>query len=589
MSRQHLPGNRNEQVGTEAFDRLQFNIDDHEPRKDTSKWCTGWVTPTLIALFYIAGLVSAAGHYFFFRYLNEREADISSQSWVSNISIAFVRVFSISLGSTLGIAYTQLLWRRLRGTPLKVSTIDSLFQISSNPLKLLDTSGITKAPILWLTAAFLPCVPIATIFPPGALIIYQPAITANSSMSVPWYDFDYRGNDSSYQSLAAHALFTLGSDGELRYAKPYLSRVAKRSIMSGSFLPSPSPCGANCSYTVTFLGPSFSCQDQISSDLPQLVAQNYGNVSSNGRARSEFNPAYIQYIAAQNYTAALNGNFTFEVQWNNHSSLSCTTWYSEYTLSISYSNFVQSVAVHVLKQQPLNGTYLAANALFYKDGSWYPNDWVLMSGVNVSTAYRESNVRAVMQSLVDTMSGAVSEYGSENQFIANTIVLETPLASFDPAESRSVHINLSAEVLQGLLQNITISLLTLANANLITEVTTKDYVTKYQFAFQEKLIVPYASALTISFVIVVLGLRALVKNGVSANGAGFLQLLCTTKGSKTVDEAAWAGSLGGNENVPKELEDLVVRFGELRDRVGVRAGFGVADEVRKLVKGRNYG
>lgn len=139
------------------------------------------------------------------------------------------------------------------------------------------------------------------------------------------------------------------------------------------------------------------------------------------------------------------------------------------------------------------------------------------------------------------------------------------------------------------MQNITISLLTLANADLGTEITTKNSVAKYQFAFQGKLIVPYASALGISFVIVVLGLRALVKNGVSASGAGFLQLLCTTKGSKAVDEAAWAGSLGGNENVPKELEDLVVRFGELRDRVGVRAGFGVADEVRTLVKGRDYG
>jgi hypothetical protein len=117
-------------------------------------------------------------------------------------------------------------------------------------------------------------------------------------------------------------------------------------------------------------------------------------------------------------TTALNGSFTFEIQWNNQSSLSCTTWYSEYTLLVSYSNFVQSVAVHVLKQQPLNGTYLAANALFYKPGTWYPNDWVLTSGVNVSTAYRESNVWAVMQSLVDTMSGAVSEYGMPlSQFI----------------------------------------------------------------------------------------------------------------------------------------------------------------------------
>jgi hypothetical protein len=163
------------------------------------------------------------------------------------------------------------------------------------------------------------------------------------------------------------------------------------------------------------------------------------------------------------------------------------------------------------------------------------------------------------------------------------------LAQFDPADKHGLKINLSAKVLQGLLQNITISLLTIANAEPGTEVTRTNYANKYKFAFPARLIAPYAAALAISLVIVVLGLWALAKNGVSANGAGFLQLLCTTKGSRAVDEAAWAGSLGGDNNVPRELKELVVRFGELRDRDSLRAGFGVADEVCDLDKGRNYG
>jgi hypothetical protein len=56
MSRQHLPENASEQVGTETFDSLQFDIDDNESRKETSKWTIGWVTPTLIALFYVVGM-----------------------------------------------------------------------------------------------------------------------------------------------------------------------------------------------------------------------------------------------------------------------------------------------------------------------------------------------------------------------------------------------------------------------------------------------------------------------------------------------------------------------------------------------------
>lgn len=102
----------------------------------------------------------------------------------------------------------------------------------------------------------------------------------------------------------------------------------------------------------------------------------------------------------------------FEVQWNNQSSLSCTTWLSEYTLSISYTNGSQSVGVEVVQQELLNGTYLAGSELFYQPGMEYPDDLVLQLGVNVSTAYRESNIHAVMGSLVDIMSGAVSEYGN---------------------------------------------------------------------------------------------------------------------------------------------------------------------------------
>lgn len=82
---------------------------------------------------------------------------------------------------------------------------------------------------------------------------------------------------------------------------------------------------------------------------------------------------------------------------------------------------------------------------------------------------------------------------------------------------------------------------------------------------------------------------ALVENGVAASSGGFLQLLCTTKGSAVLDEMVREASLGGDENVSEELKGLVVRYGELRDRKGIRAGFGVGSEARDLVKGRNYG
>ena len=46
---------------------------------------------------------------------------------------------------------------------------------------------------------------------------------------------------------------------------------------------------------------------------------------------------------------------------------------------------------------------------------------------------------------------------------------------------------------------------------------------------------------------------------------GFLQLLTTTRGSATLDKIAVSGCLGGDKNVPSELKDLKIKYGELID------------------------
>jgi hypothetical protein len=52
---------------------------------------------------------------------------------------------------------------------------------------------------------------------------------------------------------------------------------------------------------------------------------------------------------------------------------------------------------------------------------------------------------------------------------------------------------------------------------------------------------------------------------VSAISGGFLQILMTTTGRTTLEAVAAKSSLGGQENVSKELRDIEVRFGELVD------------------------
>lgn len=119
----------------------------------------------------------------------------------------------------------------------------------------------------------------------------------------------------------------------------------------------------------------------------------------------------------------------------------------------------------------------------------------------------------------------------------------------------------------------------------------------YSFSRPLNLILPYYLTLFCALPLLILGFCALYANGVPATDGGFLQLLTTTRGSATLDKIAISGCLGGDRNVPSELRDLKIQYGEislpLDSRGGQaalrRAGFGTEDEVLALRKGYSYG
>lgn len=115
----------------------------------------------------------------------------------------------------------------------------------------------------------------------------------------------------------------------------------------------------------------------------------------------------------------------------------------------------------------------------------------------------------------------------------------------------------------------------------------------YSFSSPLALILPYFITLLVSIPFLLLGSISLIRNGVSAMDGGFIQLVATTTGSPTLDNAAAGGCLGGDESAAPELKELKIRFGELVGRPDMgrvkRAGFGTEDETVPLIKGENYG
>jgi hypothetical protein len=121
------------------------------------------------------------------------------------------------------------------------------------------------------------------------------------------------------------------------------------------------------------------------------------------------------------------------------------------------------------------------------------------------------------------------------------------------------------EILNEALANVTISALALNDRHDLVPGTETRMFNVYHFQHKLVFFLPYTLLLVLTIPILILGLVALQQNGVSAISGGFLQILMTTTGRTTLEAVAAKSSLGGQENVSKELRDMEVRFGELVD------------------------
>jgi hypothetical protein len=198
------------------------------PIKSSSRWTIGWVTPSAILSCFLMGksqvqsqdiwrrvsysnaspaVTLAIAHLGLFRWLNERQVDDSiSQPYVTALSYFFVNGFRLLLAASLGISFVQIVWKLLRVRPIQLGDLDSLLSVLSNPLQLGRVSLFWRAPVPFLCATVFWCLPIAMVFPPGALTVETRTLTTVSERSVPTLDPAFIGN-GTYDGMLATALW----------------------------------------------------------------------------------------------------------------------------------------------------------------------------------------------------------------------------------------------------------------------------------------------------------------------------------------------------------------------------------------------
>jgi hypothetical protein len=197
-----------------------FSLETSPTASSGYKASIGWLTPLLIIGCFVGATAIAIANYIYFDKIGGRNGRPIKDTGISQernnaITQVFARAFSITLATSASPAFAQLLWWYLRRKALPVEKIEALFQLNFGPFNLCQLGILKVVPLLWFFGLLFPLIPIATIFPPGCLVVEQLPWPKTSMASIPTLDVDYRGNGSA-SDFFKYAKFSTMPDGEYK-------------------------------------------------------------------------------------------------------------------------------------------------------------------------------------------------------------------------------------------------------------------------------------------------------------------------------------------------------------------------------------
>jgi hypothetical protein len=313
-----------------------------------------------------------------------------------------VTLFKAALLGCVGVCSAQYLWRVLRGKPIPLNTIESLFQMRHNPLELANPQIMLS--ISFVLALFAWVVPFASIYPPGALTIASSPflLTGTILMALPEVSFspDYNmlkpmdvSRLSSFESISYQFgegrmqpklpdTYDVKVEINPTSPLPFLLQFSRSVISAGEIVHTPPPpLGANSTYILAFGGPQLLCSEVERSNrsltlpakerthstvnteiedewdtskIADLTDMQLGNPNGTSSSRfidtgSTWPISQHKIVASMGCRAKLSsGNIasgsdvsgTFLVETTRRT---CTELYVQYTANITYTNGVRSI------------------------------------------------------------------------------------------------------------------------------------------------------------------------------------------------------------------------------------------------------
>ncbi|KAH8704498.1 hypothetical protein GQ44DRAFT_764111 [Phaeosphaeriaceae sp. PMI808] len=578
-------------------------------RSSPGKWWKQWQTVQLF-LCCVLGVGVGVGHHFYYSYLDGRAAQ--NQSWIirSGTAIAFLAklLFSISVG----VAFPQRVWQTLRSKPLTIGAVDALFALRGEASSFFNREMIAHAKIASIIAISFWSLALVPILVSGSISVKNTVhvqvatgmLVQNLNFSRPLSDVQYNGTTPLFTLPLANTVGIGGAPEQYNNPSSPATSFISNTLYSKRIIDAQSPCGANCSFTQSFVGPAYKCEDvdftqNTTNGNPFCTKSGFGhgdcggyfdpimrsnpfianwymarNSSGNvcvGPSGDEYDRCTInaqpwwdgklwvlyQYLLPQYRNSSSIGTNSIPVPddaWERHLFV-CQSYNATYSVKRTYQNFRQTVhgTLNYLNPVDYNGIKVG---LSDKDTIKYPawvihqtiysliNGGIMPNGRLVETDTTGLAMSALVQDLpfpLESYSGYRSSMAQKPvQFLRNAI--------------QELHFNITVGLL-----SLTPQLLYSQNATVDVETQIAENVWSYDWHI---LIATYGTAAFLDIIAIIIAVRAMMKNG-GCYGVGFARTVATTKNNRALDHVprVWEH---GMDPMPNDVKYTRVSFGGSR-------------------------
>ncbi|KAI4938290.1 hypothetical protein J4E85_000729 [Alternaria conjuncta] len=518
------------------------------------QWHIYWTTPALIVALFMAGFAAAVGHHLFYMHLNGKPA--TEQLKMVRYGTALAFFVKSTLVGTVIMCNRQRIWYTFRRKAMTINGIDGLFSATEDPTQFfLNWEMIRNGKLATLMAA---CTWESTYDFRDMSKFWQKSLNFYNTTEPA--EQERRDEDVYSAATGTGSFFDY-------YDQP--SKNARRLAFSSVYMQKPQPrenastvfCGPgwNCTYTISFVGPGYQCEDVEDADEPDAPF-----------ALSELAPnGSLVYKADVD-----QGNYGYQDPANGTGSLG--VFESEPNLWIGYAINTSEPYSHDAEPE-------------YKAKWGNVHDHPIEPQKNIE----EYKVTASFHTLGSLL----------RRFLRGRIEKQKILITYsDLSETRLVNsstsyplVDLKTEI-QDLFEDILITLLN--DPNLVVVQTqevpcTKSRTMMVYVYYEYSLWIGYAIVIAITFAFILVGAWSLHMNGV-ASDVLFSRIMATTR-NPTLDHLSVGACLGGDP-FPKELAKTKLRFGVLLEddpREGPlgkveHCCFGTMGETKEIVKGGTY-